>query len=86
MDLGTNKRLLVFALYDILRLLVMQFVSQSLFSLTNTSVTFMNPVFIQSTIFLCIGLVIFWVLIYDNIHMDKFVSLFMKDEKDIKGE
>ena len=86
MDLGTNKPLLMNAFYDIIRLLVLQIVTQFLFSLTNTSVTFLNPVFIQSTVFLCIGLVIYWFIIYDNIHMEKFVSLFMKDEKDIKGE
>ena len=84
-DNMNNKPLLIVASYDIIRLIVMQLVTQLLFCVSNTSVSFLNPVFLQSTLFLCIGLVIFWIFIYKELPVNEFISLFIEDkEKDIK--
>ena len=45
-------------IYDILRTLTLQFVVQLLFSMNNPSVPFLNSVFIQTTLFLCLGIMV----------------------------
>ena len=51
-------------IYDILRTLTLQFVVQLLFSMNNPSVPFLNSVFIQTTLFLCLGIMVFWLIVY----------------------
>ena len=51
-------------IYDILRTLTLQFVVQLLFSMNNPSVPFINSVFIQTTLFLCLGIMVFWLIVY----------------------
>ena len=51
-------------IYDILRTLTLQFVVQLLFSMNNPSVAFLNSVFIQTTLFLCLGIMVFWLIVY----------------------
>jgi|TARA_Y100000389_G_scaffold16677_1_gene14683 hypothetical protein len=51
-------------IYDILRTLTMQFIVQMLFSMNNPSVPFINSVFIQTTLFLCLGIMVFWLIVY----------------------
>ena len=51
-------------IYDILRTITMQFVVQLLFSMNNPSVPFINSVFIQTTLFLCLGIMVFWLIVY----------------------
>jgi hypothetical protein len=50
--------------YDILRTLTMQTVAQLLFSMNNPNVAFMNSTFIQTTLYLCIGVASFWMVVY----------------------
>ena len=51
-------------LYNILRILTMQIVAQTLFTINNPSVSFMNNTFIQTTIYLCVGVSVFWMIVY----------------------
>lgn len=51
-------------IYDILRTITMQFVVQILFSMNNPSVPFISSVFIQTTLFLCLGIMVFWLIVY----------------------
>ena len=51
-------------IYDILLTLTLQFVVQLLFSMNNPSVPFLNSVFIQTTLFLCLGIMVFWLIVY----------------------
>jgi len=50
--------------YDLLRTITIQLVVQLLFSLNNPSVSFLNSTFIQTSIYLCIGVATFWMVIY----------------------
>ena len=52
-----------YMVYDLFRTITVQFIVQLLFSL-NTSVPLMSSTFIQTTLYLCVGVVLFWVIIY----------------------
>ena len=51
-------------IYDVMRTVTMQIVVQLLFSMNNPTVSVFNPTFIQTTLFLCLGIMIFWLVIY----------------------
>lgn len=50
--------------FDILRTVTVQVIVQLLFSINNPSVSFLNNTFIQTSIYLCIGVAVFWLIIY----------------------
>ena len=50
--------------YDILRIITMQTVAQMLFSVNNPSISFLNKTFIQTIIYLSIGVSVFWLIVY----------------------
>ena len=50
--------------YDIFRTLTMQIVAQLLFSMNNPNVAFLNGTFVQTTLYLCIGVGAFWMVVY----------------------
>jgi len=50
--------------YDLLRTITIQVVAQLLFSLNNPSVSFLNSTFIQTSIYLCVGITAFWMVVY----------------------
>ena len=53
-----------YAMYDILRLLTIQIFTQFMISVTNSSVSFLTTEFIQTTMFLSLGSLIFWLILY----------------------
>ena len=53
-----------YAMYDILRLLTIQIFTQFMISVTNSSVSFLTSEFIQTTMFLSLGSLIFWLILY----------------------
>ena len=53
-----------YMVYDISRLLTLQIFTQFMISMNNTSVSFLSGTFIQTTLFLCLGIMIFWLVIY----------------------
>jgi len=50
--------------YDLLRTITIQVVAQLLFSLNNPSVSFLNSTFVQTSIYLCVGVIAFWMVVY----------------------
>ena len=50
--------------YDLLRTITVQLVTQLLFSINNQSVSFLNSTFVQTSIYLCTGVVAFWMVVY----------------------
>jgi hypothetical protein len=83
MILNLEKTVIIMAIYDVIRLIVMQFVTQAVVALTTSQVSFWDPVFIQTTIYLSIGLLIFWLFVYKNVPVSELVSqLYQKDIKD----
>ena len=53
-----------FMFYDIVRTVTVQIIAQFLFSMNNPSISFLNSTFIQTSIYLCIGVITFWLIIY----------------------
>jgi hypothetical protein len=83
MLINLEKPILILALYDVIRLIVMQVVTQGIVALTTSQVSFLDPIFIQTTIYLSIGLLAFWLFIYQKLPINELVSkLFQKDIKD----
>ena len=50
--------------YDVIRTITIQVIAQLLFSINNPSISFFTSIFIESSIYLCIGVIIFWLIIY----------------------
>ena len=50
--------------YDIIRIITMQTVAQMLFIVNNPSVSFLNKTFIQTIIYLSVGVSVFWLVVY----------------------
>jgi len=56
----------VIALNDTLRMLVIQIVVQILFVLRNPEIEFFSNIFIENTLFIILGVMVYW-LIFNNI-------------------
>ena len=54
-------------LYDILRLLTIQIISQLLFTINNSEHKFLSERFLHTLIYLLIGTLIFWLIIYKTL-------------------
>ena len=60
-------------LYDIVRTVTVQVIVQILFTMNNPSVSLISTSFIQTTLFLILGIMVFWLVIYkflSNNHLD----------------
>ena len=64
---------LKFAFYDIFRILTIQVITQFLFVMNNSDVSFFNIKFISTLIFLCIGVLSYWLVVRKliDIYYDK---------------
>ena len=51
-------------IYDIIRTLIINVVVQILFYMNNPGVQLFSGVFFQTTVFLVLGIIIFWLIIY----------------------
>ena len=54
-------------LYDILRLLTIQMISQFLFTMNNSEHKFLSSRFLNTLIYLIIGTLVFWLIIYKTL-------------------
>ena len=72
-----------FMVYDIIRIVTIQVITQFLFVINNnnTDVTFFNGTFIKTLIFLCLGILVYWLIIKKLIKSKFFTS---EDEEDYK--
>ena len=57
---GNNLK---FAFYDISRVFTIQVITQFLFVMNNSNISFFNVKFISTLIFLCIGILFYWLVI-----------------------
>ena len=48
---------------DIIRMVTIQVITQFLFVMNNNSVSFFNMTFFKTTIFICLSIVIYWLII-----------------------
>ena len=60
--LGSPEKLILS--YDIIRTITIQVIVQLLFSMNDKSIQFLSPVFLQTTFYLCFGVILFWLVIY----------------------
>ena len=68
-------------IYDIIRIVTIQVITQFLFVLNNngTDVKFFNSTFLKTVIFLCLGILVYWLIVRKIIQTKFFTS---EDEED----
>jgi hypothetical protein len=64
--------------YDIIRTVTIQLIVQILFTMNNPSISLMSTTFIQTTLFLILGIMVFWLVIYKFISTNYINPLFSK--------
>ena len=65
-------------IFDILRLLTMQIITQFLISMNNPDVSFFTTDFIQVTLFLILSLMVFWMVVYKFIKKNETIEKYEK--------
>jgi hypothetical protein len=50
-------------IYDIIRIVTLQVVTQSLFCMNNKEISFFNSHFLQTLLFLCISIAFYWLIV-----------------------
>lgn len=68
-------------IYDIIRIVTIQVITQFLFVLNSngTDVKFFNTTFLKTVIFLCLGILVYWLIVKKLIQSKFFTS---EDEED----
>lgn len=64
--------------FDILRLLTMQILTQFLVSINNSKVSFLSKEFIQVSLFLVLSNMVFWMIIYKFFNKNKIIEKYLK--------
>jgi len=49
--------------YDIIRIVTLQVITQSLFCMNNKEISFFNSHFLQTVLFLCVSIVFYWLIV-----------------------
>lgn len=65
-------------IFDILRLLTMQVLTQFLVSANNPKASFITKDFIQVTLFLILSLMVFWLVIYKFFNKNNIIEKYLK--------
>ena len=63
---------------DIVRIITLQVVTQTLFVMNNNNISFFNMTFIKTVIFLCLAILIYWLIIRKLIK----INFFKNDKED----
>ena len=64
--------------FDVLRLLTMQVVTQKLVSVNNKNVSFFSLDFLQVTLFLILSLMVFWMVVYKFFKKNNIIEKYIK--------
>ena len=65
-------------IFDILRLLTMQTVTQLLVSMNNSNKPFFTMEFVQVTLLLILSLMVFWMVVYKFINKNNIIEKYIK--------
>ena len=65
-------------IFDVLRLLTMQVVTQILVSANNKNVSFFSWDFLQVTLFLILSLMVFWMVVYKFFKKNNIIGKYIK--------
>ena len=63
---------------DIVRIITLQVVTQTLFVMNNNNISFFNMTFLKTVVFLCLAILIYWLIIRKLIT----INFFKTDEED----
>jgi hypothetical protein len=63
-SLNTEHKEMIPLLYDILRTVTIQVVAQFMYVMNNPNESFLTSNFILTTLFLCLGIMVFWLIIF----------------------
>jgi len=67
--------------YDIIRTITIQIIVQLLFSVNDPSIKFFSPLFMQTTFYLCVGTIFFWMAVYKLfINYDNYFNILKKED------
>jgi hypothetical protein len=64
--------------FDILRLVTMQTVTQLLVSMNNSNKSFISMEFVQVTLFLVLSLMVFWMVVYKFVKKNDIIEKYTK--------
>jgi len=65
-------------IFDILRLVTMQFITQFLVSINDSKRSFFTMEFIQVTLFLILSLMVFWMVVYKYINKNNIIEKYIQ--------
>lgn len=65
-------------IFDVLRLITMQVVTQILVSVNNKNVSFFSWDFLQVTLFLILSLMVFWMVVYKFFKKNNIIEKYIK--------
>jgi len=64
-----------FMFYDLVRTITIQLIAQLLFSMNNPSIQLFNSTFIQTSLYLCVGVISFWLVVYKYLLSQKLKEI-----------
>ena len=65
-------------IFDVLRLITMQTVTQLLVSINNSKKSFFTMEFVQVTLFLILSLMVFWMVVYKFFNKNNIIEKYTK--------
>ena len=60
-----------FVIQDILRMVTIQVFTQMLFVMNNNDVSFFNVKFLKTTIFICLSILVYWLIVRRLVNVDE---------------
>lgn len=75
-----EKGTTVAMIYDLTRMVTIQIIAQLLMSLNNNT-SFVTDMFIKNTLYLCLGVVIFWLLIFKQLSGSYFIQKKLSEDQ-----
>ena len=76
-----SKDEMLLMIYDILRTLTMQLVVQGLVVANNKGISFLSTEFIQVTLFLILGILVFWMIVYKYLSKNNIIENYLTKRK-----
>lgn len=77
---GSPEKLIL--AYDLIRTITIQLIVQLLFSVNDPSIKLLSPLFMQTTFYLCVGTIFFWMAVYRLfINYDNYFNILKKNEE-----
>ncbi len=76
-----TKNEYTFMIYDILRTLTMQITVQIFMGINNKNISVLNSNFLQVTLFLILGTIVFWMIVYKYLSKNNIIENYLTKRK-----